>query len=134
MTDILKGEWGFDGFVEADWAAVAEMRACPPENPDTGDCGHGFAADGPDAAAIALNAGMDSEMTSTFIRDFGAQLVSQHRVSIRGSTTPCGGSCGSSSGPGCSTTRTRRVPGRGGPDAAGRGGARARTRPARWCC
>ena len=26
MTDILKGEWGFDGFVEADWAAVAEMR------------------------------------------------------------------------------------------------------------
>jgi beta-glucosidase len=29
-----------------------------------------------------LNAGMDSEMTSTFIRDFGAQLVAQHRVSI----------------------------------------------------
>ena len=33
LTDILKGEWGFDGFVEADWAAVAEMRACPPVNP-----------------------------------------------------------------------------------------------------
>jgi beta-glucosidase len=82
MTDILKDEWGFDGFVEADWAAVAEMRACPPVNPDSGDCGHGVAADGPDAAAIALNAGMDSEMTSTFIRDFGAQLVAQHRVSI----------------------------------------------------
>ena len=82
MTDILKGEWGFDGFVEADWAAVAEMRACPPVNPDSGDCGHGVAADGPDAAAIALNAGMDSEMTSTLIRDFGAQLVAQHRVSI----------------------------------------------------
>ena len=56
MTEILKGEWGFDGFVEADWAAVAEMRACPPVNPDSGDCGHGFAADGPDAAAKALNA------------------------------------------------------------------------------
>src|SRR6266550_1602632 len=82
MTDILKGEWGFDGFVEADWAAVAEMRACPPVNPDSGDCGHGFAADGPDAAAKALNAGLDSEMTSTLIRDFGAQLVAQHRVSI----------------------------------------------------
>src|ERR687887_155269 len=51
MTDILKGEWGFDGFVEADWGALAEMRACPPVNPDSGDCGHGFAADGPDAAA-----------------------------------------------------------------------------------
>ena len=82
MTDILKGEWGFDGFVEADWAAVAEMRACPPVNPASGDCGHGVAADGPEAAAIALNAGMDSEMTSTLIRDFGAQLVAQHRVSI----------------------------------------------------
>jgi len=82
LTDILKGEWGFDGFVEADWAAVAEMRACPPRNPDSGDCGHGVAADGPDAAAIALNAGMDSEMTSTLIRDFGAQLLAQHRISM----------------------------------------------------
>jgi beta-glucosidase len=82
MTQILKGEWGFDGFVEADWAAVAEMRACPPMNPASGDCGHGVAADGPDAAAIALNAGMDSEMTSTFIRDYGAQLLDQHRISM----------------------------------------------------
>ncbi len=82
MTDILKGEWGFNGFVEADWAAVAEMRACPPVNPNSGDCGHGFAADGPDAAAKALNAGLDSEMTSTLIRDFGAQLVANHQVSI----------------------------------------------------
>ena len=82
MTDILKGEWGFDGFIEADWAAVAEMRACPPVNPNSGDCGHGYAADGPDAAAKALNAGLDSEMTSTLIRDFGAQLVAQHQVSI----------------------------------------------------
>ena len=82
MTDILKSEWGFDGFVESDWASVAEMRACPPVNPSSGDCGHGFAADGPDAAALALNAGMDSEMTSTLIRDFGAQLVTQGRVSM----------------------------------------------------
>jgi len=82
LTDILKGEWGFDGFVEADWAAVAEMRACPPVNPDSGDCGHGFAADGPDAAAKALNAGLDSEMTSTLIRDFGSQLLADHRISM----------------------------------------------------
>ncbi len=82
LTDILKGEWGFNGFVEADWAAVAEMRACPPVNPNSGDCGHGFAADGPDAAAKALNAGLDSEMTSTLIRDFGAQLLAQHRISM----------------------------------------------------
>ena len=67
MNDVLKGQWGFDGFVESDWTAVAEMRACPPVNPDTGECGHGVAADGPEAAALALNSGVDSEMTSQLI-------------------------------------------------------------------
>jgi beta-glucosidase len=83
MNDILKGEWDFDGFVESDWTAVAELRACPPQNPNTGECGHGVAADGPDAAALALNSGVDSEMTSTLIRDFGAQLLSDGRISMR---------------------------------------------------
>jgi beta-glucosidase len=83
MNQILKGEWGFDGFVEGDWTAVAEMRACPPKTPDTGECGHGVAADGPAAAALALNSGLDSEMTSTLIRDFGAQLLQQRRISMR---------------------------------------------------
>jgi beta-glucosidase len=83
MNQILKGEWGFDGFIEGDWTAVAELRACPPRNPDTGPCGHGVAADGPDAAALALNSGVDSEMTSTLIRDFGAQLLAQGRISMR---------------------------------------------------
>src|SRR6185437_3618662 len=79
---ILKGEWGFDGFIESDYTAVAELRACPPRVPDTGPCGHGVAADGPQAAEIALNAGTDSEMTSTFLRDYGASLVAQHRISM----------------------------------------------------
>jgi beta-glucosidase len=83
MNEILKGEWDFDGFVESDWTAVAEMRACPPKNPDTGECGHGVAADGPAAGALALNSGVDSEMTSTLIRDFGAELLAEHRISMR---------------------------------------------------
>ena len=83
MNEILKGEWGFDGFVESDWTAVAELRACPPRNPDDGECGHGVAADGPDAAALALNSGVDSEMTSTLIRDFGEQLLAERRISMR---------------------------------------------------
>jgi beta-glucosidase len=83
MNRILKGEWGFDGFVEGDWTAVAELRACPPKTPDTGECGHGVAADGPAAAALALNSGVDSEMTSTLIRDFGAQLLAEGRISMR---------------------------------------------------
>jgi len=81
-TDVLKGEWGFDGFIESDYTAVAELRACPPQTPDSGPCGHGVAADGPDAAALALNSGTDSEMVSTFIRDYGKQLLADSRISM----------------------------------------------------
>ena len=35
-TDILKDEWGFDGFIESDYTAVAETRACPPVEPERG--------------------------------------------------------------------------------------------------
>jgi beta-glucosidase len=82
MTEILKREWDFDGFIESDWTAVTELRACPPVNPNAGECGHGVAADGPAAAALAFNSGVDSEMTSTMMRDHGAQLISQGRVSM----------------------------------------------------
>jgi beta-glucosidase len=80
-TDILKKEWGFDGFIESDYTAVAETRACPPRTPAEGSCGHGTAADGPGAAANALNAGTDQEMVSTFIRDYGAGLLADGRIS-----------------------------------------------------
>jgi beta-glucosidase len=83
MNDVLKHQWGFDGFVEGDWAAVAEERSCPPKNPDSGDCGHGVAGDGPSAAALSLNAGLDSEMTSTLIRDFGKQLLASGAISMK---------------------------------------------------
>jgi len=81
-TQILKQEWGFDGFIESDYTAVAELRACPPKTPNTGPCGHGVAADGPSAGALALNAGTDMEMVSTNIRDYGPQLLTQGRISI----------------------------------------------------
>jgi beta-glucosidase len=83
MNDILKGKWDFGGFVESDWTAVAEMRACPPVNPDQGECGHGVAEDGPGAAALALNSGVDMEMTSELISTFGAQLLEADRISMR---------------------------------------------------
>jgi beta-glucosidase len=68
-TDILKKEWGFDGFIESDYTAVEETR------------NHGTAADGAEAGANALMAGTDSEMVSTNIRDHGAELLAQHRIS-----------------------------------------------------
>jgi beta-glucosidase len=81
-TSILKQRWGFDGFIESDYTAVAELRACPPKNPDNGPCGHGVAADGPGAAQAAINAGTDMEMVSTNYVDFGKQLLAQHRISM----------------------------------------------------
>jgi beta-glucosidase len=81
-TDILKKEWGFDGFIESDYTAVDELRTCPPSNPDVGPCGHGIAADGAGAAAAALNAGTDSEMVSTEFVTYGKQLLADHRVSM----------------------------------------------------
>jgi beta-glucosidase len=81
-TDILKRDWGFDGFIESDYTAVSEMRTCPPKTPDEGPCGHGVAAGGPGAGALALNSGTDSEMVSTNIRDYGKQLLADHRISM----------------------------------------------------
>ena len=55
--------------MDSDYTAVQELIA------------HGFAADGKDAARLALNAGMDMEMVSTNFVTYGQQLVSQGLVS-----------------------------------------------------
>lgn len=52
LTDVLRRTWGFDGFVVSDAAAVHSLTA------------HGFSRDAQDAAARALNAGLDLEMVS----------------------------------------------------------------------
>jgi beta-glucosidase len=81
-TGILKNDWGFDGFIESDYTAIAELRACPPVNPDSGPCGHGVAADGPQAAQLGINAGTDMEMVSTNYVDFGKQLLAQGKITM----------------------------------------------------
>ena len=85
-TNLLKRQWGFDGFIESDYTAVAELRACPATEPGPeiqAECGHGIAEDGPGAAEAALNAGTDSEMVSKLIRTYGERLVAQGRISER---------------------------------------------------
>ena len=79
-TEILKGEWGFDGFVESDYTAVAELRACPPRKPDEGPCGHGIAAMGPPPRGRAQRRDRLGD-GDTNIRDFGPQLLAQRRIS-----------------------------------------------------
>ena len=70
LTDILRGEWGFDGFVVSDWASVGEM------------INHGFWADRKDAAATGFNAGVDMEMESgTYVENLKA-LIDEGKVSM----------------------------------------------------
>jgi len=43
LTQVLRGEWGFDGFVVSDYKSVEELIR------------HGVAAGGAEAAQLALN-------------------------------------------------------------------------------
>ncbi|MBW4037981.1 MAG: beta-glucosidase BglX [Acidobacteria bacterium] len=57
LHEVLRDDWGFKGMVVSDWDSVSSLVT------------HGFAADDEDAAARAVNAGVDMEMTSHDFRD-----------------------------------------------------------------
>ena len=63
MTDLLRGEWGFQGFVVSDYTGDEEMIA------------HGYARDGRDAARLAFLAGVDMSMQSGLYRQHLPDLV-----------------------------------------------------------
>jgi beta-glucosidase len=69
LTDILRGEWKFPGFVVSDYNSVLELIE------------HGVAADETNAARLALTAGVDMEMISTTYRDTLKQQVEQGIIS-----------------------------------------------------
>ncbi|RYD54346.1 MAG: beta-glucosidase [Sphingomonadales bacterium] len=68
MRDLLRGEWGFDGFVVSDYTGDEEMIA------------HGFAADARDATKLAFMAGVDMSMQSGFYRQHLPSLVEAGEV------------------------------------------------------
>ncbi|PWT91767.1 MAG: glycosyl hydrolase, partial [Blastocatellia bacterium] len=68
LTNVLRGEWKFDGFVVSDYTAVQEL------------INHGTAANGADAAAQSLSAGVDMEMVSRHFNQSGPDLLKQGRI------------------------------------------------------
>ena len=65
LTTVLRGEWGFQGFVVSDWNAIGELVV------------HGIAADGAEAAREALMAGVDMDMQGDVYRKHLLQLVKE---------------------------------------------------------
>ena len=63
MTDLLRGEWGFKGFVVSDYTSDQEMVDA------------GFAQDGREAAKLAFLAGVDMSMQSELYRQHLPELV-----------------------------------------------------------
>jgi beta-glucosidase len=69
QRDILKGKWGFKGFVVSDWGSIGEMIA------------HGYAKDNYQAAELAINAGSDMDMESRSYTNHLEQLLLDKKVS-----------------------------------------------------
>jgi len=70
LTEILRGEWDFKGLVVSDYTSDEEMIL------------HGYAKDGPDAAAKAINAGCDISMQSGLYIKYLPDLVKGGQVSM----------------------------------------------------
>jgi len=68
LTQILRNEWKFNGFVVSDWGAVREL------------INHGIAQNGAVAARKALSAGVDMDMQSDLFRTRLADLVSSGQL------------------------------------------------------
>lgn len=72
LTDLLRGHWGFDGFVVSDYTSITEMIA------------HGM-GDRQTVAAMALRAGLDMEivgesMTGTLQESLAEGLVTEEQI------------------------------------------------------
>lgn len=71
LDNVLREEWGFNGFVVSDWASVHEM------------INHGFAKDTKEAAEKAINAGVDMEMVSGTYTTHVKELLNEKKISMK---------------------------------------------------
>ena len=70
LKDILREEWGFEGFVVTDWNATREM------------INHGFALNNKHAGELSMNAGVDMDMVSSAYIDHLEELLKEGKVSM----------------------------------------------------
>ncbi|RYE01597.1 MAG: glycosyl hydrolase, partial [Sphingobacteriales bacterium] len=70
QRDLLKGQWGFKGFVVSDWGSIGEM------------IDHGYAKDKEQAALLALQAGSDMDMESRSYNTSLDKLVKEKKINI----------------------------------------------------
>ena len=68
VRDILRGEWGFDGFVVSDWDSIRQL------------CVHGLTANDEGAAFEAAQAGVDMEMHGDAYANYLERLVEMGRI------------------------------------------------------
>jgi beta-glucosidase len=69
LTEVLRNEWKFDGFVVSDYTSVEELIK------------HGIAANGAEAAREALSAGVDMEMVSRLYNKHASELIKERKLS-----------------------------------------------------
>ena len=70
QRDILKGAWGFDGFVVSDWGSIREM------------IDHGYAKDRKHAGELAVLGGSDMDMESSIYINELKTLLKEKKISI----------------------------------------------------
>ncbi len=71
MTDVLRGEWKFNGFVVSDWTAIEELQK------------HGVATSREHAGILALDAGVDMDMMDSIYVNELPQAVREKRIPER---------------------------------------------------
>ena len=70
FRDILRNEWGYDGFVVTDYTAINELVL------------HGFAVDEKHGAELAIKAGIDLDMMSGAYKSYLEELVNEGKIDV----------------------------------------------------